>query len=1102
MLCAVFAAFGTVFADDSEPLTHPTVYEPQALKRFPEYVVLDEENPYGSSSTFGTIAPASNTDLMFSLEEMIKEALLNNETKVDLASYHINKDTLTMFTVFYFSPYLNGDINVVVYTYSDQTYAYLDLSNAMTVEETRAYFDEVDKEIEKVRAIMAYGESELEKALILHDYLAYTAEYDHYNYLANTIPEISYRAGGVLMNKIGVCQSYAYAYMYLLTLEGIECHVTTSDEMNHAWNIVKIDGQCYQVDITWDDPVYDLTGRVCHTYFLVSDKVFEFGRAGNYSMNSHYGWNENSPKCTSTTYDYAFWVNIGTNINFYGDYLYFATDRGIIKRSMSTGKETTIADPGKWYVWNSNRSYWPGKYTGVTVVNGELYYNSPTEIRKINLSTGTDTLVYQPDCTNGYIYGSVVVGDEIIYEITKSPNDDGIAYTYTIEAPKVAIDKKEISLEVGESFLLMPLNITQGLTWSSDDPSVASVDSIGLVTAHSTGSTIIRVSAENGSSAYCVVNVIHIHDYNEVIVTPPTCEVSGIMERTCKNCSYTETVILHAIGHDSYYHRAKEPTCYSVGWKAYFACRRCDYTTYTELPVTSHTPKTVNGVSPTCTESGKTSSQVCDVCDKILVPADTVPATGHNFGDWITVTPATEETEGAKKRSCAICGHEEFGVIPTLQHSHSYEAEIFAATCTAGGYTTHTCRCGDTYKDSETSPLGHDTSKVTINKESTCTSYGEEQHSCVRCEYYELTVLPLAGHTEATDPKVDPTCTTNGHTEGIFCMVCRVVIVPTSVIDPLGHDLSDYVTVNEPTCTIDGVKKASCSRCIYSETKVITATGHVEEALPSVDATCTETGLSGGSKCSVCGTLLDIHNVVPALGHDFEADWTVDFEATTEAEGQKSRHCTRCDEVTDIIAIAKQVKIIDSAEKFTDLEVKSWSKEGIDYVVSYGYMNGTGNGTTFSQTGTMTRAMIVSVLYRMAGSPATEAQNPFVDLEAGQTWYHAAVIWAYENGIVTGTSSTTFAPNGAVTREQMATFLFRYASHMGYDTTAAADLSVFPDEASVGTWAKDSLSWANANGLITGAVGNDGVTRLNPQGAATREQVATILMRFCKSIEK
>ena len=157
------------------------------------------------------------------------------------------------------------------------------------------------------------------------------------------------------------------------------------------------------------------------------------------------------------------------------------------------------------------------------------------------------------------------------------------------------------------------------------------------------------------------------------------------------------------------------------------------------------------------------------------------------------------------------------------------------------------------------------------------------------------------------------------------------------------------------------------------------------------------------------------------------------------------------------------------------------------------------SSSLFDTSGTMTRAMIVTVLWRIEGSPEPEGENPFDDLQTNQTWYHKAVLWAYENGIVAGTSKTTFDPTGAVTREQMATFLYRYAKYKGYDTSAETDIISFPDADNVGSWAKEALAWANSNGLITGSRGDDGVIRLDPQGKATREQVATILMRFCNA---
>lgn len=189
----------------------------------------------------------------------------------------------------------------------------------------------------------------------------------------------------------------------------------------------------------------------------------------------------------------------------------------------------------------------------------------------------------------------------------------------------------------------------------------------------------------------------------------------------------------------------------------------------------------------------------------------------------------------------------------------------------------------------------------------------------------------------------------------------------------------------------------------------------------------------------------------------------------------------------------------DSSEVFEDLKVKSWSKEGIDFVVSSGYMSGTNTaGTIFDQEGTMTRAMLVSVLWRIAGSPEPETENPFTDLQANQTWYHKAVIWAAENEIVAGTNAagTTFSPTLPVKREQMATFLFRFANYMGAYTEERADIDKFPDVSSVSSWARDAFAWANAEGIIAGAV-IGGEACLAPAASATREQVATILMRFC-----
>lgn len=179
---------------------------------------------------------------------------------------------------------------------------------------------------------------------------------------------------------------------------------------------------------------------------------------------------------------------------------------------------------------------------------------------------------------------------------------------------------------------------------------------------------------------------------------------------------------------------------------------------------------------------------------------------------------------------------------------------------------------------------------------------------------------------------------------------------------------------------------------------------------------------------------------------------------------------------------------------FTDVPASHWAHDDITYVYENDLMNGT-DGSLFSPESTTTRAQVVTVLYRLAGQPAADWENPFWDVPAS-AWFHDAVTWAWENDITGGVSSTHFGAGNAVTREQLATFLYRYAQDQGYDTSARADLSGYSDAGLVSSYATEALSWANATGLITGTT----ATTLSPKGSATRAQVATILSRFCQDV--
>ena len=180
---------------------------------------------------------------------------------------------------------------------------------------------------------------------------------------------------------------------------------------------------------------------------------------------------------------------------------------------------------------------------------------------------------------------------------------------------------------------------------------------------------------------------------------------------------------------------------------------------------------------------------------------------------------------------------------------------------------------------------------------------------------------------------------------------------------------------------------------------------------------------------------------------------------------------------------------------FTDVMEGDWFYDAVVYAYETGLMDGVGDNL-FAPNSQTTRAQLVTILYRLAGEPEPGGDSGFSDVAAG-TWYTDAVAWAAENGIVNGTTDTTFAPGEDITREQLVTVLYRYAESKGYDVSVSADLSGYPDAGQVQDYAQPAMAWAVAEGIVEGVDGN-----LNPTGDATRAQIATILMRFCEGVAK
>ena len=277
-----------------------------------------------------------------------------------------------------------------------------------------------------------------------------------------------------------------------------------------------------------------------------------------------------------------------------------------------------------------------------------------------------------------------------------------------------------------------------------------------------------------------------------------------------------------------------------------------------------------------------------------------------------------------------------------------------------------------------------------------------------------------------------------------------------------------------------GLKHEECD-CGYrrNENTEIPRLTHTHRYTQTVTPpTCTERGYTTHI-CSACGeSYQDAYT--DALGHDY-----------------RNGVCTRCGAKDPAYKPDDPTPPTPQIE-FKDIPSNAWFREAVDYAVANGLMNGVGENT-FDPNGSMTRAMLVTVLWRYAGQPK-EGTNVFTDVPDGQ-WFSDAVAWAAQNGVVNGVGSGRFDPNGKITREQMAVILFRYTNKLGLHTDKRGDLGRFADASKVSSYASDALRWAVAEGIIGGS-SDGGRLCLNPQGNATRAEVATILMRYIENILK
>ena len=661
-----------------------------------------------------------------------------------------------------------------------------------------------------------------------------------------------------------------------------------------------------------------------------------------------------------------------------------------------------------------------------------------------------------------------------------------------VKATAASLDQTELTINKGATAQLnlsvTPENFTDTVTWKSTDEKVATISDSGEVKAVGAGTATIKVVVGD-ISATCQVTVLQPVTGIRLNKSSLTMDALGTFQMTASaspDNAYDKRILWSS----------SDPAIATVDENGLVTALKKGTATITAAAMDGSGAKstckvTVSNTAYVCTDPAQLESphnydnSCTDVWSYRLDGASSLNVTFDAQTELEDGFDYLYIIDGSGKEVGKYTGKELAG--KTIQVTGD-TVQIRMASDDAGnawGFKVTSVTAG-----SKTCQHVWDNGKVT--KEPTETETGVKTFTCTRCGETKTETIPKLTHEHSYKAVVTaPTCTEKGYTT--HTCACGDSYVDTYT-DALGHAWDNGKVTKEPTETETGVKTFTCTRCGETKTEVIPALSHEHSYKDVVTApTCTAKGYTTHT-CACGDSYVDTY--VDALGHAWD-NGKVTKPATETEDGVKTFTCTRCGETkTEVIPATG---VVDVTEMFTDVS-HSWADDGIQYCVTHQLMSGIGNDL-FGPKLTTTRAQIVQILYNLEGEPKVSGTTPFTDLT--QDWYQDAVLWAYQTGVVAGTSSTTFEPDRPVTREQIAVILMEYVTRVLKleRTWTPADLSDFPDAGSVSDWAKDAMADAVGLGLISGA-SNGGQTYLEPQGSATREQVATILMEFCRNVKK
>ncbi len=656
----------------------------------------------------GAASLASTYDAT-ALEKRIVEGIKAWQTSIDVSELGLTRDDID-----------NGAVKSIINSHPEFIslsggYTYWTSGSSITkiqftyLTNAKEEQQELDAALQEVKSkIDTSGMSDEEIVLAYHEYLTSTVAYAYEDYFNGTIAaNHGYDMYGALVKHSCVCQGYAETMFYLLREAGLSCAIASSENINHAWNIVKIHGKWYHIDATWDDPVWDMPGRSYHDYFLVSFDTMNKNTLINHTkdrtdMVVSAQWGDTYTTAVDTTYESGkFWNGIEKAI-FYKDGYWYSISEGSSKTSFNINKyqystninKVLYSGTAKWTT--PSGGYYPGVYSSIYLRGDNLYFTTPDSLNKIDItSTNVNptelinirTQYNSSTGNNLYAFGEQY--GKLVYFITDSPN---------IKKTKDSSNSSKYNKEYAEYTFEMCISHKWDAGVVTKEPTYTSTGT-KKYTCTNCGETKTETIAK-------LVCTSHVWDSGK-IVTAPTYKTEGTKKYTCTKCGETKTETIAKLVCTKHAWDAgvvtKKPTYTSTGEKKY-TCTNCGETkteTIAKLVCTSHVwDAGVVTKKPTYTSTG-TKKYTCTNCG--TTKTETIAkleCTEHKWNSGVVTKKPTYTSTGEKKYTCTNCGETKTETIAKLVcTSHVWDSGVVTKkpTYTSAGTKEYTCvNCGTT----------------------------------------------------------------------------------------------------------------------------------------------------------------------------------------------------------------------------------------------------------------------------------------------------------------------------------------------------------------------------------------------------------------------